>query len=190
MTTPSPTSPTCLDRFTVEHSRSVLSEQRSTGPGWDDFPTRFAAAVVDPATFLPVKAVADYRVNGQPILFFTPDRRAAVVDARLFSDLVVADPTRMRAGETASVGAAMPAARQALTGREIARFLILAGVVRVYWHVEAEVCLETETTKHDGAYEAAFSGTHTYFTNQRHEGHFAFTMKLAPDGNITVVNRL
>ena len=189
MTKPSPTPTPCLDRFTVEHARSVLSEQRSIGPGWDDFPTRFAASTVDPTTFLPVKAVAEYRVSGQPVLYFTPDRRAAVVDSRYFSDLAVADPTRMRPGEMAMIGAVRETARREMGGRALAKLLVLAGVVRVYWHVEADVCLETETASQDGAYEAVISGTHTYFTNERNEGHFAFLLRIAPDGAITLVGR-
>jgi hypothetical protein len=184
-----PGSPGCLERFTVDHGASVLVEQRQVGPPMSDFPTRFAAVTVEKATYAPVKVVAAFTVGGAPLLWFTPDRRSVVVDAASFSDLAVVDPTRMRVGEVATVGTVREPVRQALSGRELTRFLILAGVLRVYWHIEADVCIEAESTGQDGAYQARVSGTHVYFTNDRHEGHFAFVLGIAPDGTITVTNR-
>ena len=179
----------CVERFSVQHADSVLVEQRRVGPGWDDFPTRFAAASVDHATFVPVEAVRGFEVAASPVLFFTPDRRSAVVDERFFSDLTVADPTRMRTGDSATVGTVRAGAREALGGRGVLRLLIAAGVIRVYWHVEAEVCVSSEAVAPDGGYEAAVSGTHVYFTNDRNEDGFAFTFRVAPGGAITVVGR-
>lgn len=187
--TPPATAATCLERFTVEHSHSVLTEQRGVGPGWNDFPSGFAAATIDATALVPVQVVAGFRVDGSPILWFTVDRRAAVVDARVVGDLTAVDATRLRVGESAAVGRVQPDGRRVLPGREIARFLVLAGVIRVYAHVEAEVCLESEHTGPDGAYEVVVSGTHVYFTDDRNEDSFAFVLRVAPDGSISIEGR-
>lgn len=175
----------CIEEVTVDHGNSVLQEQRRLGGPALDFPTRFASANVQRGASTPVRAVEGYRVDGTPILWFTPDKTAAVVSAAVFSDLTVADPTRMAPGDTATVGILAASARGKIAGRDVATFLIHAGAVRTYWHVGSVVCLEAEESA-AGGYEATFSGVHTYFTDGEHHGRFRFTLRLAPDGTISV----
>lgn len=175
--------PTCLERMKILHSESVLQEQRSVGPAASDFQPAFAAAEIG-AEHLAVKAVESFRVGGAPILWFAPDRRTAVVDARVFSDLVTADPLRFAPGQSAPVGRIL-VGRDALAGRDVAKLLIRAGIVRVYWHVEADVCLSTEEID-GGAYAVRVSGEHTYFTNGKNTDPFDFELRIAADGVITV----
>ena len=132
-----------------------------------------------------MRAVEAYRVDGTPILWFAPDKTAAVVNAAVFSDLTVADPTRMARGETAEVGILAASARGKIAGRDVAKFLIHAGAIRTYWHVGSVVCLEAEGNR-AGGYEATFAGVHTYFTHGERHGQFRFTLRLAPDGAIAV----
>jgi hypothetical protein len=174
----------CLEEFAVTHAESVLQEQRRVGPAAPDFQQKFAAAAIDASTYQAVKAVERFRVGGSPILFFTPDRKTAVVDAKVFGDLDAVDPLKMSPGQGAKVGKVLASA-QALPRREVARFLILAGIVRVYWHVEASVCFKSETSGPDG-YRLRVTGEHTYFTNKRHRERFDFEIGVSTDGSITV----
>ena len=76
----------CLARYQMHSGGSVLGEQRSLGPAWSDFPTRYAAAEIakDQAS---VKVVSQFQISGRPLLYFTADKKSVVVDKRYFSDL-------------------------------------------------------------------------------------------------------
>ncbi|PRP92831.1 hypothetical protein ENSA5_47440 [Enhygromyxa salina] len=71
-------------------------------------------------------------------------------------------------------------------GRELARFMIEAGVIQTYWHIGASLCLrgESETA---GTYRAEFSGEHEYFTNEKNRGGFGFVFELGADGKVALV---
>ena len=178
--------PACLERMQVLHSESVLEEQRSKGPALPDFQPAFAAAKIG-ALHLAVEAVRSFAVGGAPILWFTPDRRTAVVDERVFGDLVTVDPLRFSPGQTGTVGKIL-VGRDVLPGRDVAKLLIRAGIVRVYWHVEADVCLSDEKIE-AGAYSVRVSGEHTYFTNEKNTDPFDFELRIAADGAIAVTAR-
>jgi hypothetical protein len=178
--------PACLERLKILHSESVLEEQRRVGPAAPDFQTAFAAAEIGP-DHLPVQAVSSFRVGGAPILWFAPDRKAAVVDARVFGDLAAVDVPRLAKGARAVVGK-IRVGRDALPGREVAKLLLFAGVVRVYWHVEADVCLADEQSE-AGAYSLRISGAHTYFTNEKNTDPFDFVLSISAAGEIAVEAR-
>ena len=175
--------PACVERLQILHSESVLEEQRSKGPAAPDFQPAFAAAKIG-ALHLAVEAVKSFAVGGAPILWFTPDRKTAVVDERVFGDLVTVDPLRFSPGQTGTVGRIL-VGRDVLSGRDVAKLLIRAGIVRVYWHVEADVCLSDEKAE-NGAYAVRVSGVHTYFTNEKNTDPFDFELRIAADGTITV----
>lgn len=176
-----------LATFEIEHGRSVLNELRGRGGRADDFPTAFPAEAIGP-DHAPVRVVEAFQVAGRPLLFFRPDLSAAVVDAARAGDLTVADPTRMRPDEEAEVGRVAPEVVAALGGRGVLELLLRAGVVRVYWHIGAELSLEAERDD-AGAYEADVAGTHVYFTNQKNEQPVAFTLRVEADGVVRVRGR-
>ena len=78
-----------------------------------------------------------------------------------------------------------PEARAGLGDRGVAEFLIRADILRIYAHVEGEVCL-VEESKADGAWRGRFVGEHTYFTNGEHHARLGFTVTVAADGKVTV----
>lgn len=174
----------CVERFEIDHSRSVLQEHRSRGVEVADFPQRFRAAPID-AGHTAVATVASYRVAGEPLLWFSPDNHEVVIDSTFSGDLNAVDPTRMSPGETAALGLLQPSARAALPAREIGRFLIESGMIRTYWHIGAELCLESESTDVIG-YRATYSGVHTYFTNEQNQDAFRFVFAIGPDGALTI----
>ncbi len=178
-------SPPCIEKITIDHSDSVLSEQRRVGPRADDFPTHFAAEVIDTTSYTPVAVVANYAIDATPLLWFTPDRSRAVVNSAYFTDLVVGDATQLKPGAPVTIGKLTTAAQGKLDNRQLARFLLAAGVIRTYWHIGAELCLVGEEVG-DRGYAAAFTGVHTYFTNEENRDEFAFTLTLAEDGTLTI----
>jgi hypothetical protein len=175
----------CIARITVDGNDSVLDEQRSVGPRADDFFEHYEAHYIDPDTFVPVKAVARYKIGDTPLLWFTADKSAAVVNAAVLTTLTVADATRMGVGERALVGQLTELGRGKISGRDLVEFLIHARVIATYVHIGAELCLRGETDT-DGHYTARFTGEHTYFTNEENVDEFAFDVTIAGDGHIAV----
>jgi hypothetical protein len=172
-------------RFRSSHS--VLGEQRSRGPAWRDFATAYAAADITPA-HLPVAAVARFGVAGAPLLYFTPDATAAVVDARYLGRLAAVDATALSPGDVAVIGEVTPAGRAALAPALLAEFLMAADVVRTYAHLESEVRLEGRDDA-DGGWTGRVTGEHVFFTHDEHRAALAFDLVLAPDGTLTAVGR-
>lgn len=178
----------CVLTWTRDSGASLLAEQRASGAaGWSDFATLLRAAPIDDAHF-PVAHTARFQVAGRPVVWFTPDRTAVVVDAALFGDLAVVDATSIAAGTTAAVGTVTPAARAALGDRGVVELLVEADVVRIYAHIGGELCLREETTV-AGAYMARFAGEHVYFTNDENHAPLAFDVTIAADGAISVAGR-
>ena len=176
----------CLATWSMGKGASVLSEQRGLpGVDWNDFGSAYAAAAID-ASHTPVKATAQFTVDGAPMLFFTQDGSQAVVDSRVFSDLTVVDVTALSAGAVAKVGTFL--ARGKLGHRALLEFLVRSDVIRTWAHLESEVCLTAES-EGDPIWRAEFTGEHTYFTNRENHGALAFVVEVAGDGTITVTGR-
>lgn len=180
-----PPAPPCLEQLTVDHGRSVLTEQRSLGPAAFDFQQRFAAADIDRDTQIPVAATAAYQIGQTPLLWWNAARTEAVVNAAVLSDLTVVDATRLSAGSAETVGQLSELGVGHIAGRDLVKFLIAARIVATYVHIGAELCIVDERDGADG-YLARITGQHTYFTNARHVEPLAFTITVAADGTIAV----
>ncbi len=171
--------------LSIDHGASVLTEQRRVGPPAFDFQDRYPAAAIDPATQVAVAVVAEFRIGATPLLWFTADRTAAVVDAAVLSDLVVADVTAMGPGAVATIGQLTERGRGQLPGRDLVTFLLRARAIATYVHIGAELCLFDERTDASG-YQVRITGEHTYFTNQRHVVALEFEVTIDPTGVISV----
>ncbi len=175
--------PTCLLKIEADHSQSVLEEQRSRGPHADDFFTSYPAAAIDPAKQEAIKATDAFRVGGNPVLWLSADKASVVVDQRAFGTLTNVDGTR-HTGDPIVLGKATAATLKALAPRDLVRFLIAAGVVRMYVHIGGWACLEEETTP-NGGWRGRFAGSHQYFTNEENNDPLAFAIEIAADGTMT-----
>lgn len=175
----------CLEQLTVDHGRSVLTEQRSLGPAAFDFQQRFAAADIDRDTQIPVAATAAFQIGQTPLLWWNAARTEAVVNAAVLSELRVIDATNLAAGSTEAVGQLSELGVGHIAGRDLVKFLIAARVIATYVHIGAELCIVDE---HDGpaGYQATVTGQHTYFTNAKHVEPLAFTVTIDPAGVIAV----
>ena len=131
-----------------------------------------------------VKATAEFRLDGQPLLWFAADKSKAVLDERVFGELTMVNVTTLGEGKTAVVGKIKEPGRT-LAPRAVAWFLMRSGILQTFVHLEANVKLEGEKTA-GGRYEAAFSGKHLYYTNERHESAFRFRFIIEADGTLRV----
>lgn len=123
-----------------------------------------------------VPHLASYTANGVPWLAIDRAHKCVVVNATLFGTLRRPDVTRMRAGEKVQVGKIVaPALLE--NPRLIVAFLLESQLIETYQHLEATVELLDENDAPD-AYQAAFRGTHLYFTNDRHEGTYSFRVSI------------
>jgi hypothetical protein len=163
---------------------SVLTEQRGAGPPWEDFPRRYGSAAIA-AGYSPVKAVERFRLGAQPLLWFTPDKRDAVLDARFSAGLEAVDVPRLGVGASKVLGSLSAEATRALAPREILEFLLRSELLRTYWHMGSELCLERESTTAAG-YRAELSGEHVYYTNEENRDALAFAVEISADGVVAV----
>jgi hypothetical protein len=175
----------CLDSYRIDSKASVLEEMRRRGVPAGDFYKSVTAEEVNRDTYVPVAATESYRVDGHPILWFTPDPKRLVVDRAVFSDLTVVDVTRMKAGQTLPVGVVTAGARPKISGRDVVKFLMASRVVAVWIHAWADVCLSDEQAA-GGAYRLRVSGEHVYFTNQENHSPFDFEVTITAAGEIAV----
>ena len=177
--------PGCLAEFEIGRHRSVLEEQRSLGGDAPDFAERYPAEYIDPDTYVPVKAVERYQIGKTPLLWFRPKKDLAVVNAAVLSDLAVADPLSMAAGESAVVGTLGELGRGKISGRALLEFLLYSRAIATYVHIGSEVCL-VEEDESEGSYTASVRGEHTFFTSRENVVPFAFRFEISRDGEISV----
>jgi hypothetical protein len=179
--------PVCLERSSFDSQRSVLSEQRARAGAkrWSDFATRYPAASIDPDADHPVELVAAAQIGATPLLWFTADYAEAFVNAAVLTELKVVDATGLAVGERVEIGALTELALGMISGRELASFLLEAGVIQTFVHIGSTVCLLAETEDAD-SYRAEFTGEHEYFTNGQNIGAFGFILELAADGGVAI----
>lgn len=170
--------------MTFHSDTSVLSEQRRVGKPADDFQKVFPAMKIDPQVMMHVMATVDFQLGKQPLLWFSQDKSQVVVDERWFGDLAMVNVTTLGEGKKAVIGRLKEGGRK-LPPRVIAWFLMRAGILQTYIHIESTVRLESEKTE-GPSYLAVFTGKHLYFTNERNERPFRFRFIIEEDGTLRV----
>ncbi|MDP1587416.1 MAG: hypothetical protein Q8M07_06735 [Prosthecobacter sp.] len=172
------------DTLTFTRDTSVLEEQRRDAKHADDFQAVFAATKIDPQTMTTVKATAEFRRDGQPLLWFAADKSKTVLDERVFGDLTMVNVTTLAKDGKITLGKLKEPGRK-LAPRTVAWFLMQSGVIQTFVHLEATVHLDSEKNE-ASRYEAVFSGKHLYYTNERHESAFRFRFIIEEDGTLRV----
>jgi hypothetical protein len=129
----------------------------------------------------PVADVAGTTIDGEPLLWLSPDRSQRVVDALWFGDLTVVDVGSLGAGERAVVGAMKPEATGRISLREVMAFLLRIQAVRVDAGGGSHVCLASEGTI-DGTYRAVFTAGPV----AGRPSALGFAVDVGPDGTIGV----
>lgn len=124
-----------------------------------------------------------WSVLDEPLLWHRADRGASFVNARFFSDLIVADLTALEAGVT--VGHVRRPLAEAWGPEEIVRFLLSSSLLRCFVHSHAELRLvqRQRGVRHVERYD----GCHVMFTNEEVHTGFGFEVAVgAVDGAIAV----
>jgi hypothetical protein len=122
---------------------SVLDEHRSLGKQVDDFQQTFPAVKIDPKAMTAVKTTAEFRLDGQPLLWFAADKSKAVLDEHVFGELTMVNVTTMGEGKTAVVGK-IKEPGGTLAPRAVAWFLMRSGILQTFVHLESTVKLDGE----------------------------------------------
>ncbi len=164
----------CLEQFPIDHDRSPLAAMRRAGLRADDFPAAFRCAPVDRQRAVPLE-------NAGGLLWLAD--REVLADQDWLTEIHVTDATRLPPGESVTVARLGPQGRRT-PPRALARLLMETGIVRCYWHLEATVCLRSETMA-SNAWQGAYDGEHVYYTNRRNTGAFRFSLRVA-GGLVTV----
>lgn len=188
---PPPAAPKCLVEWKLDSGESYLDEVRGRlRASMNDFQSSFAAVELGGEGQEPMEAGGGFRIAGRALAWFDRARNAVVVDAAHFTDLQAIDVPRacLEAGRELPVGRFLSREAGALAPRDLVEFLIRAGVLQTFWHVGSELCLRAEVDGSAG-YEAEFDGVNVYFTNEENRDPFAFAVRIAPDGTVTLVTR-
>jgi hypothetical protein len=157
-----------IEQIRVTREKGPLAAMRAAGLRADDFPERYRTAAIDRARMRELGAYGG--------LLWIEDGEVVASGEVFATDVTVADATR---GE-GTIGRLRKAG-----GREMARRLIEAEIIRTYWHLEAVVNLEAETAGKDG-WEGSYRGRHVYYTNDRNVRPFAFRVKMGAGGTVAV----
>jgi hypothetical protein len=179
-------SPACILEIEVDKASSYLSEVRSKlGFDLPDWQTEFEALDVDENEHKPLEAASSFTIDGKRLLWWDPDTKRVFVDARHFGKLTAVDAPKLQAGETARIGPFKGHAEGLLQPRSLAEFLIRAGVIQTFWHVEAKLCLREESKGGDGSWRGTFDAEHVYFTNEQNRDAYSFSIEIDPSGAVS-----
>jgi hypothetical protein len=180
----------CIAFWDIDSARSVLHEQRESKVPWYDFATTWkSAAILSDA--VPIKTLSEIKIPDGPVLWFSAEKKEALVDKRFSSDLTVVNVTRLRAGLTKTIGTLSKerALSASSHGMEILQLLVKADIIQTYVHIGSEVCVKKSAVDEKsagGAFRADVVGEHTYFTNQKNVDKFSFRFEIKPTGEMTV----
>lgn len=174
----------CIAQWSLG-SPNVLDELRKHG-AVDDFPKTYPAKVFEPPKrFEAMEALASKDVDDTPYLWRDVEENVAVVDARAFGDLTIADATRLPEGESATIGTLTTDGHKDLYPRAVLAFLLESRALATWAHIGSELCLTSERSE-PGRYVAVVKGTHTYFTNEKNEDPLRFEFSIEADASMQI----
>lgn len=129
-----------------------------------------------PSGYAAIPALAAFDRPEDPLLALNPKERRVLANAAWFTDIERVDATRHH-GADLRICAWKDLGFQRLALRELILFLLKANIVQTFWHVEANISLESEKT--EGAMRSfTFKGEHLYFTNERNRSGLHFRLRL------------
>lgn len=123
-----------------------------------------------------IDSLAVYELDGEPFLAVDREKRRVVANEKIFGDLRRQDATRPDEQERREIGLVREKRLVADPARLFC-FLLESQIVQTYWHVEARLTLRAFTDSPDEAV-ASFDGEHIYFTNEKNEERYRFSMHL------------
>ncbi len=155
----------------------VLAMQRARGVGaaWSDVP---------PVAFRAALAPTDLSVG--PWGAISADgTRLLVSDAFVATDL---GSVAVHRGVSAPVvlGRLRPEVVLGTAPHEVVARLVELGRIELFAHLEGQAALVTEARTPEGAWRGTYHGSHVYYTSDRHEPTYDFSVQLDAEGTVTV----
>ncbi|MDA3862358.1 MAG: hypothetical protein PF689_00660 [Deltaproteobacteria bacterium] len=126
-----------------------------------------------------------YNFQGEPLFFFDPEAKKAVVNQKVFSDLKQGNPSGYGKKEI-KIGKIKPEALTKLSPAKITKFLLQAQIILTYAHIEAKLCALNEKKQKNNNYEISFKVESIYYTNQKNVSHYGFRVKISAQGEILI----
>jgi hypothetical protein len=175
------------------HSYTVTRNENPwdqyTGSYEEEQAGRVIAAVAMVDAFERVPHLESYALQKEPFLAIDRAGRRVVLNERFFSTMNRVDVTRIRAGERQEMGTVRDQ-RLIESPRSLIAFLIESQLIISYVHIEATLVLEKMLHTAEEV-TAFFTGTHTFYTNERNDETLAFRVHLnKKNGLITVLGPL
>jgi len=172
-----------LEHIHLDHDFSYLTELRKLGGRIHDFQQVVKAEAIDPAKCRPVSAVAGFRIEGRPLLWFSPELDRMAVDGKAFTDLKVARAFTAQHGPAEGEVIGRFLGGNALPPRSIVKLLIKGDIIQSNRHTTAEVYLMEETSDESG-YRCRIVCEDTYFTNCENVDTYPYCVRIGKDGQI------
>ncbi len=166
----------CMKTMKIERGESPW--QGMTGSAAEEKASMGVSAIsYDPAIHDGFAHLEKFNAGGEPLLFRARGKKIVGVSAKYFSNLQRADATRIGGDSRIGIGNVRVAAFSSITPETLARFLVESQLIITYWHIGSELCLEKETASRT-EYIAWFTGSHTYFTNEKNVDPLRFAVRI------------
>lgn len=173
------TSPlSCSETWHIDGQKAFTREMKLF-----DRSASFVIESLAPGNHPELIALDDFTVNGEPVMWLSPDYSNAFVNSSFFTDLQRVDLTSL-SGEIA-VGKATPLLMESWTPREVIVFLLESEVLMSFLHLDADVCISDEG-QDDHSLVFELRGTHRFCTNECQELSYALLLRIDEDGMIGV----
>ncbi len=131
----------------------------------------------------PIEPWSDTSFHDEPVVWQNHARTEAFVNERCFGDLEVVDATSLKSPRT--IGEVRSKFSASWPPDRIIRFLLLAGIVRTFIHVEAKLQRSERTVSGQG-YAETYNGEHVYFTNREVRSRLGFTLIVSTKGMVNI----
>jgi hypothetical protein len=176
----------CMKTIRIERGESPW--QGMTGSAAEENASmNVSATAFDPAIHDGFAHLEKFNAGGVPLIFRARGKKLVGVNARFFFDLKRADATRIGGNSRIEMGNVRIAALPSITPDKLACFLVESQLIITYWHIGSELCLEKETASRT-EYVAWFTGSHTYFTNEKNVDPLRFAVRIdLVSGALTVM---
>ncbi len=133
-----------------------------------------------PSEYEELRSPSDIMLEKTSILARSESKREVVVNAFYFSNLERVDVTKLKFGESISIGTIR--AKELIPLSWLLAFLIKGQILITYWHTDAEVKIIAKNDTEDSEI-FHLSGTHHYYTNQKNTSNFKFAIRLHKQSN-------
>jgi hypothetical protein len=169
------------DNNSLIGSKFSISREESpwlgfTGSSEEEEKGKHIRASLFPANgYVAITSPKEVVYESESLLYRNEVKKEVIIYSGYFSDLERVDATRLKAGESVSIGRVLdPKLRKA---DFLIPFLLKGQLVITYWHTNSELeCVSASQA--DSKLIFRFSGTHYYYTNEKNSSNFKFNISI------------